>query len=397
MTARPVLYLDCFSGIAGDMLIGALLDLGGPTLADLDRDLAGLSIRGYRLSAERVQRGAVSAVKFRVEISPDQPERDHREIQELLARSRLEPEVARRAAAVFRRIAEAESAVHGEDASHVHFHEIGAVDSIVDIAGACALFARLGWPDVRSSALPLGGGKVETRHGLLPVPAPATAYLVRGLAVAPSIETFEQTTPTGAALVAEFARSPGGPLPRMTVGAVGHGAGDRDAGRLPNVLRAWLGEEPAPAEMLWVVEAQVDDLAGELSAALADALFAAGARDVWLAPVQMKKGRPGILASCLADAGRLDAVTDAFFSSSTTFGLRRYPVERLELDREHVPVQTPHGEVRVKIGVWRGKVVTASPEYEDCAERARTAGVPIRVVYRAAEVAWEAQRRASQG
>jgi uncharacterized protein (TIGR00299 family) protein len=297
-----------------------------------------------------------------------------------------------RALAVFRRLAEAEARVHGTTAEKVHFHEVGAVDAIVDIVGVCAGLEMLGVERVVSSGLPMGSGYVDAAHGRLPVPVPAVVELMKGVPIRPCDEEGELVTPTGAALVVTLADA-FGPMPAMVIEKVGYGAGSRGGKHVPNVLRVILGRPVAgscadEADVVWLLEANVDDASGEALGAATQALFEAGALDVWLTPATMKKGRPGVVLACLAAEGLVAAVEEAIFRETPTFGVRRSAVERTKLAREHATVQTAFGPVRVKVGRRGGRVVTASPEYEDCRRLAAERGAAFREVYAAAMAAW---------
>jgi len=296
-------------------------------------------------------------------------------------------------------LAEAEARVHGTTAEKVHFHEVGAVDAIVDIVGVCAGLALLGVDRVVASPLPMGSGSVDAAHGRLPVPVPAVVELMKGVPIRPCEEEGELTTPTGAALAVTLAEA-FGPMPAMVIEKVGYGAGAREGKRVPNVLRVLLGRAVSPssssatpgqadeADVVWLLEANVDDASGETLGAATQALFEAGALDVWLTAATMKKGRPGVVLACLAPEGLVAAVEEAIFRETPTFGVRRSAVERTKLAREHATVETAFGPVRVKVGRRGGRVVTASPEYEDCRRLAAERGVAFREVYAAAMEAW---------
>jgi len=426
-----ILYIDAFSGISGDMFLGALVD-AGLAEADLREALASLPIEGYELLVRREKRGGLAATRVEVKLDPkaEQPHRHLSDIENIIGAAG-EPAVAKamagerggpasldalrrggeRALAVFRRLAEAEARVHGTTAEKVHFHEVGAVDAIVDIFGVCAGLEMLGVERVVASPLPMGSGSVDAAHGRLPVPVPAVVELMRGHPIRlrqgfggqAHDEEGELTTPTGAALAVTLAEA-FGPMPPMTVETVGYGAGARQNaecrmqnGRqkqhVPNVLRVILGRPAAgscadEADVVWLLEANVDDASGETLGAATQALFEAGALDVWLTAATMKKGRPGVVLACLAAEGLVAAVEEAIFRETPTFGVRRSAVERTKLAREHATVQTAFGPVRVKVGRRGGQIVTASPEYEDCRRLAAERGVALREVYAAAMAAW---------
>jgi len=383
------------------MLLGALVDAGLPE-ADLRACLARLPVTGCAIDLRREKRLGLDVA--RAEVRATRHEHHHRhlaDIEGLIDGAGLPGRAAEWATAVFRRLAEAEAKVHGSTPEEVHFHEVGAVDSIVDIVGVCAGLALVGVERIVASPLPLGSGFVEMAHGRLPVPAPAVVELMRGVPTAECDEPGELTTPTGAAILVTLAER-FGTMPPMVIEAVGYGAGARQGPRTPNVVRVILGRAAeeggdVEADAAWLLEANIDDATGETLGAATQALLEAGALDVWLTPATMKKGRPGVVLACLAADGALEAVEAAVFRETTTFGVRRTRVQRTKLAREHVAVATPLGAVRVKVGRRAGAVVTASPEYEDCLRLAREHGIPFRQVYEAARAAWEAGRRGATG
>ena len=439
MTER-VLWIDARAGLAGDMLCAALLDLGAE-LARLEADLGALGVDGWSLSTSRVQRGAFAALHFNVALDSDSADassdsadtsdadgHDHShghghdhghshghehghahsheghrswaDIRALLTAAELPERARARALAAFSALAIAEGRVHGLPPDEVGFHEVGAVDSIVDTVGACLLLEQLDVDRIICSPLPLGGGTVRAAHGVMSVPVPAVIELL----AAGRFKTFqdripgERVTPTGAALAVTLGTC--GAMPGMTPLGSGFGAGTRDPAAIANVVRVVLGEvdnaadnaagnvaDAPPAEAVAVLEAQVDDMPGEWVPPLIDALLAAGALDAMVTPVTMKKGRPGMLLTVLSPPTLADPVADVLLRHATTFGVRRTIAQRRILARRHVTVQTRFGEVRVKIGERDGIVLQASPEYEDCAALARAAGVPIREVYAAATAA----------
>lgn len=396
-----ILYLDLQAGIAGDMFVAAMLQLGAP-LEPIARALDGLGFGPLPVRSEPCMRGPFAALRFVVApAGPDAHHRSHAEIARVLEAAPLPERARRRALAVFARLARAEGAVHGIPPEEVHFHEVGAVDSIVDTVGACLLLEQLGVDRVVASALPLGSGTVRAAHGRMTVPAPATLEVLTrwrggGAAGWPTFQDGipgERVTPTAAALVCALATPGAGPqgaMPGMRPLAVGYGAGTRDPAAIANVARVVLGEDlerpaaPPSPDRVEVLEAQVDDMPGEWIPPLIDALLGAGALDAFICPVVMKKGRPGMLITALAPEGRAEPVIEALLRHSTTLGLRRRATRREVLERRHEVVQTPFGEVRIKLGLRGGMVIQSSPEFEDCAARAREAGVPIQDVYRAA-------------
>ncbi len=380
------LHFDCFSGVSGDMMVGALLDAGA-SFERLETGLKSLGVPGFHITAEKVVKKGVTATQFGVHVdSSEKPHRHLRHILEIIEGGDLPAQVKEASAATFRRIAEAEAAVHGTTVEKVHFHEVGALDSIVDVIGAHLALYDLGVRKVTASPLALGGGQVKCGHGLMPVPAPATALLVKDIPSYGGGVDAELTTPTGAALIAQMARG-FGPMPSMTPETVGYGSGTRDLPDRPNVLRALLGktdEAGLRAEPIVVIESTLDDMSPELYPPLIGALMDCGARDAFLTPVQGKKGRPGHLVTVLCDETQVEAVTQALFANSTTLGLRMRTESRYCLERSWEWTATPWGEVRMKIGHLNGQPHLRQPEYEDCRQRAEEAGVPVRTVYAAA-------------
>jgi hypothetical protein len=365
-----------------------LLDAG----ADLETIRGGLDSLGvsdFSVSAEKVVKKGVAATQFQVHVDPDapMPHRHLHTIETLIEESNLPCVVKESAIAVFQRLGAAEAAVHGTTIEKVHFHEVGAVDSIVDIVAACHGLHLLGVEQVYSSALAVGFGTVQCAHGLMPVPAPATARLLQGLPTYGGAVEGEMVTPTGAALVAEKAVD-FGPAPAMRVEAIGYGSGTRDHAGQPNVLRVLVGaatdNAAANAETIVVVETNIDDMNPELLPPLLSALLDAGARDAFLTPVLAKKGRAAHCVTALCDEESLPAVQQAFFAHSTTLGIRMRREERMVLKREWKNVDTPWGAVRVKQGRLGDTHYTAAPEFEDCRQRAEEAGVAVRAVYEAA-------------
>lgn len=381
--------VEPFGGASGDMFLGALIDAGASQVA-LQEALSTLGLDGWKLEVASTKRGTICATSVKVHAEGEQPRRRLRDILALFDASELPARAKQCAKAVFEALARAEAEVHGTQPGEVHFHEVGAVDSIVDIAGSCTAAELLGIEKFYCREIVLGGGEVACAHGKLPAPSPATLKLLAGLPVRFVPGRTEMTTPTGAALLAtlcEFTQE----IPAFTLGATGCGAGQRDDPGRPNVLRVTLGETTQHAPAVWVVEANIDDMNPEMYAQACEVLFAAGALDVYMTPVQMKKLRPGVVLSALCPQDTLAVVEQAFFEHTTTFGVRRHRVERSELERRVETVETPYGTVQVKLGIFGGKVVTVSPEYESCAAIARKAGVPVKDVYAAALAAWQAK------
>lgn len=442
------LHLDPVSGIAGDMTVAALVDAGVPP-AVVTEAVGAVGASGLRVRFETRRRGAFvgrgfvvagpgigkaeprrrRAVSSVVHAHSDHTEehdhhdhdhvhshpdghgdrphdhgdaspsvgrirgeaahahRDYRDIRRLLRRAKLDPDAKALAEEVFARLAEVEAALHGMPLDRVTFHEVGALDSIADIVGAAAAIAWLAPSSIGSSAPVVGTGSVRTAHGIVPVPAPATAALLHGIIIRAE-GPGELTTPTGAAILASIVDR-FGPPPPMRLRAVGYGAGTRDLPDRPNVLRVLVGEPvgqllPASADEVLLLEANIDDMSGQLLSALLDALFVAGALDAWAAPIVMKKGRPAHQVSALVDPSAAAGVERAFFLNSTTLGIRRQAVARTTLARSVTRVDTVHGEVQVKVAALDGEVIGAEPEFDDCRRRARASGVPVRRVWSAA-------------
>lgn len=389
-----VLYLDLFSGASGDMLLAALLDLGLP-LEKLTASLRLMRLSGYDLSAEKKVTHGLSGTRLVVRDDLDaHPARHMPEVRELIQSSGLSAWVKKTSVAVFERLARAEAGVHGVPVEKVHFHEIGAVDSLVDIVGFAVGLELLGVHEVRSSPVPLGSGTIQTAHGLLPVPAPATAALLAevGAPTRPHPAETEIVTPTAAALLAELATFS---LPPLTLRRIGYGIGAKE---LPwaNVVRAFLGDTTEPdqeggsgqdgADATVLIECNVDDSTGEELGFAMERLFTAGALDAWFTPIQMKKNRPGVMLSVLARPSDSAALAAAVLRDTSTLGVRiSPPLSRLVCDREMREVTTAWGGVRVKVKLLNGVALSAAPEYEDCARIAREHGIPLRQVMDAAK------------
>lgn len=433
------LYLDLFSGISGDMFIGALLDLGVDA-RQLEHELGKLELGGYHLHVSRTTRGSIEGVKFDVHLESDhdhhgpaghhhdhehEPAHEHdkahghshehqhahghshshgsathahehartfAEIRQLIRDSHLSTWVKERSLAVFQRIAVAEGKVHGLPAEQVHFHEVGAVDSIVDIVGACIAMEMLERPRLLASTVVEGTGSVDCAHGRFPVPAPATLAILgaRGIPLTQCEEPHELVTPTGAALLAELVDE-FGPMEALVAERIGFGLGSRQNKTRPNVLRAVLGEGadvPKPhdwqTDTICVLEANIDDLNPEILGQFVEGALKAGALDVFYTPIQMKKNRPGVLLSVLCAEADADKFTELMLRETSSFGVRRHATERRKLAREFVTVNTPFGSVTVKLGRLDGKIIQAAPEFESCKQAAAAAGVPIKAVYEAA-------------
>ena len=378
-----VAYFDCPSGAAGDMIMASLLDAGVP-LAALKDGLEKLALGGWDLRTRQVMKGAFRATKVDVEIdrSAHQHQRSLRDILQILEASGLAPSVKERAGRIFTRLADAEARVHGTSRESVHFHEVGAVDAIVDVTGAVLALDLAGVRAVHVSALPIGGGYVAGAHGKIPIPGPGTAELLRGFPVVDTGVRAELVTPTGAAILTTLAAS-AGRMPPLTVDTVGYGAGTVDLPDTPNVLRCFLGETTASEagdETVLEIETTIDDMSPQLYEPLIERLFGAGALDVYLQPVIMKRGRPGIVVTALCPPDRVGDLSQALFEESTTIGVRWSERRRARLEREIVTLTTAYGAIPFKVSRLSGRVVTVTPEFADVARIAREKSLPVRDV-----------------
>jgi len=383
-----ICYLDAFSGISGDMLVGALADAGADTsrIADALTSLG----TGAEFQFEKTKRCGIGATKFHVSGGHTHKHRHLPDILGMIGQARLPERVKSDAAAVFQRLGEEEAAVHQLPVGHVHFHEVGAVDSIADIVGACLGFQLLGVHEIQCSAINTGSGTVNTEHGVLPVPAPATAALLRGKPIYARGPAVELTTPTGAAVAVTLATRFGS-LPPMNLSRVGYGAGGRDFPEHANVLRLMVGEASGAAEATTVsiIEANMDDLSPQVLGYAMERLFEAGALDVSFTPMFMKKNRPGTLLRVIARPEDEDRLAQIVFVETSTLGVRVMAAQRCVMARGTVEVETPHGTVRIKVS----NSGSFSPEYEDCRKLAVEAGVPLRQIMAEANQAyWKSQQ-----
>ena len=371
-----VLYVDCIGGVAGDMLLGALIDAGA-TVDGLD----GLGVDGLAVHTEKAERHGITATRVTVKGAAGQPHRDWASIREQIDAAGLDERPRARAQEAFKRLAHAEGRIHGVDPERVHFHEVGAVDAIGEVVGVALALESLGVDRVVCSPLPMGRGFVNAAHGRLPLPAPATVALLEGAPLHGVEIDLELVTPTGAALVAALADGYG-PLPKLTLEGAGYGAGSRDLDALPNIVRVIVGSEPRAASApVSLIEANLDDMVPELAPDAAAACFAAGALDVWTAPVQMKRGRPGFVMSALARRESERAVAEAMLRETSTLGVRIAHLDRIELDRESWTVEVGGEPVRVKVGRLDGHVVNLAPEHADCERAARISGAAVKTVW----------------
>ena len=372
-----LLFFDCFSGVAGDMTIAALLDLGIP-FEVVQQAVASLPLDGYQLVTKRVVHSGIVAQHFDVQVAAGQPQRSYGAIDDMLAEAPLDPASSRLARAIFRRLGEAEAHVHQLPLREVHFHEVGAVDAIVDVVGAAVAISYLG-AEVVVSPLPLGRGFVKAQHGVLPLPAPATLQCLRGAPTEQVPLDVELVTPTGAAIVSTIATDYSR-WPAMTPTQVGYGAGTRNLPDRPNLLRLVLGEPAGESSSHELIEANVDDMTGELAGHTLATLLAAGARDAWATPITMKKGRPGLTISVLAARDRAATLADLLLRETTSIGVRTTPLRRIERPRKIVQVATRYGTLPVKVSEGPHGPPQIKPELDACAEAAAGHSVPLRQV-----------------
>ncbi len=409
------LYLDLFSGISGDMFIGALVALGVEP-RQLEQELSKLGLTEYHLHFHQGDKAGIAGIKFDVHLEEDhdhqhghshfhshshshQRERDFSQIKQLILASRLSDWVKNKAVAVFQRLAIAEGNIHGVPPEQVHFHEVGAVDSIVDIVGACIGLELLGKPRLLASPVVDGNGWVDCAHGRYPIPAPATLAILgqRGIPLSQCEEPTELVTPTGAALLAELVEA-FGPMQGLVAEKIGFGLGTRDNQTRPNVLRAVLGQTAVGSaaahdwetDTIAVLETNLDDVTGEVLGYFVERALSAGALDVFHTPIQMKKNRPAVLLTVLCAEADADRFTEMLLRETTSLGVRRHSAERRKLAREFTNVKTQFGEVTVKLGKLDGRVIQVAPEYESCKQAAEKANVPLKEVYHAAVRAFHA-------
>lgn len=381
-----IAYFDCFAGVAGDMIVGALLD-AGLEFCDLESELGKLGVSGYEMTAARTERNGISGTEFRVETDEGETERTAAELVHIVEGSALDVDVKTRSAEILRDLARVEAGIHGKAVEEIHLHELGGLDTIVDVVAAIVGLRKLGIDAVYASRIHVGTGFVECRHGTLPVPAPATMALLEGIPVRSLGIESELATPTGVAILKGLAES-FGPLPPMRVSATGYGAGSR-ALPIPNLLRVSLGDlnDEHGADEILVVETNIDDMNPEFFGHVSELLLARGALDVYTTPVLMKKNRPGMVLSVLAPPDMLDEITGVLFTETTTLGIRIDRVARRKVPRETMTVETRFGRLTAKVSRFRSGAANIAPEYEDCRRAALGRGVPLRDVYEAVAAA----------
>lgn len=386
-----IAYFDCIAGASGDMILGALLD-AGVSLEQLVRDLAGLRLEGFELQSSQVQRGGLRAVKVDVLVSDPLAERRLEQILSIIQGSALPEHIVHKAVEIFSRLGAVEASIHGAEPQQVHLHELGGLDTIVDVVGTLLGLDYLDIQEIYCSAIPLGRGMTRSQHGALPLPSPATLALLDGAPVVGREIDKELVTPTGAVLLTSLAKSFGA-IPAMRLERTGYGAGSREL-EIPNVLRLLVGDKVAPAqgqvETLVMLETNIDDWNPEFYDYLLERLFVQGAVDVALLPLQMKKNRPAVQVQVLCPPAEADQLADVLFTETSTLGIRRQYLERTALEREIIQVDTPYGAIRVKVAKLAGERFKMAPEYEDCRRAASRHNQPLREVYRlAAQLAQE--------
>ncbi len=385
-----IAYFDCFSGASGDMILGALIDAGF-SQEKLNEELKKLSVDNYEINSKKVLRAAITGTKFDVSIKEDTIHDEHhrkrtlKDISRLINESSLSESVRKESIKIFENLANAEAKVHNTLPEEVHFHEVGAIDSIVDIVGAVIAFDSLKIRNIYYSPIRTGTGFVKCHHGQFPIPAPATVELLKGHHVTGTNIQRELTTPTGAAILTTLGVNVE-TCPEITLQQVGYGAGSHEIPQIPNLLRVMIGETITVCEQdeVWMVETNIDDMPGEHFGYLLEKILDAGALDGYITPVQMKKSRPGTLISIIVDDACLSKVERLIFEQSTTFGIRKYRASRKKLHRKLVDVETEYGMIKVKVGVLNGCIKNITPEHEDCRKIAEERGIPLKLIYNTA-------------
>jgi uncharacterized protein (TIGR00299 family) protein len=382
------LYFDCFAGASGDMILGALV-AAGVDKAKLLEQLSLLKVDGFAVDFVAVEKSGLSALHARVQTAHEHKHRHLSHIRTIIQESQLSDSVKQRAIAIFTKLAEAEARVHNEPVEHVHFHEVGALDAIVDVVGAAICFDLLQIDHFVCSPIHVGSGTVEMSHGRFPVPPPAVTELLKGVPFYSTDLKGELLTPTGAAIITTVCNEYG-PIPQMRIEHTGYGAGTREYEKFPNVLRVMIGEVDSGSvtdEKLWMIETNLDDVSSQILGYVMERAFELGARDCYFTAVQMKKNRPGVLLSILTEEDRKNELMELVFTETTTLGVRTYEVTRRALDREMVKVRTPYGPIDVKVAKLNGRVVNEMPEFEQCRDAAQKAGVALKEVEDATRLA----------
>ena len=386
-----VAYFDCFSGISGDMTVGALLD-AGLKIEILEKELKKLGLTGYQLEVNKVVKKGISATRFKVKIKEEGVERGYKDILTILEKSKLDEEIKKESKKIFFNIAQAESKIHQKDIDRIHFHEIGGLDSIIDIISAVIGIKTLGVEAIYSSVLPVGKGFVKCAHGVIPVPAPATLELLKNIPTYSGGIESEMITPTGAAIIGTLAES-FGERPLMKIERTGYGAGEKEFS-IPNLLRVSIGEKILKGEDLkddyvsdeaMLVETNIDDMNPEFYDYIMEKLFSQGALDVFFTPIQMKKNRPANMLSIIVYKQDLKEILEVLFLESTTLGIRIREIKRLRLAQQNFLAETKYGKIRIKVGIFKGEIKNIAPEYEDCKKIAKQHQVPLKEVYEEAK------------
>ncbi|MBU1036030.1 nickel pincer cofactor biosynthesis protein LarC [bacterium] len=382
-----IAYFDCFSGISGDMTVGALLD-AGLEIETLEKELKKLGLSGYQLEVNKVVKKGISATQFKVKIKEEGVERRFKDILTIFEKSKLDEEIKKETKKIFFNIAQAESKIHQKDIDKIHFHEIGGLDSIIDVTAAVIGIKTLGIEEIHSSALPVGKGFVKCAHGVIPVPAPATLELLKNIPTYSGGIESEMITPTGAAIIGTLAKS-FGERPLMKIERIGYGAGEKEF-TIPNLLRVSIGEKILKDENLKdgyvsdeavLIETNIDDMNPEFYDYIMEQLFSQGALDVFLTPIQMKKNRPAHMLSIIVYEQDLKEILEVLFSESTTLGVRIREIKRLRLAQQNFIAETKYGKIRIKVGIFKREIKNIAPEYEDCKKMAKQHQVPLKEVY----------------
>ena len=386
-----IAYFDCFSGISGDMTVGALLD-AGLEIETLEKELKKLGLSGYQLEINKVAKKGISATKFKVKTKEEGVERRFKDILTILEKSKLDEEIKKETKKIFFNIAQAESKIHQKEIDKIHFHEIGGLDSIIDITSAVIGIKTLGIEEIHSSALPMGKGFIKCAHGVIPIPAPATLELLKNIPTYSGGIESEMITPTGAAIISTLAKS-FGKRPLMKIERIGYGAGEKEF-TIPNLLRVSIGEKILKDKNLKdgyvsdeavLIETNIDDMNPEFYDYIMDQLFSQGALDVFLTPIQMKKNRPAHMLSIIVYEQNLKEILEVLFSESTTLGVRVREVKRLRLAQQNFIAETKYGKIRVKVGIFKGEIKNVAPEYEDCKKMAKQHRIPLKEIYEEAK------------
>lgn len=377
-------YFDCFSGICGDMILGALIDLG-LDISYLKKELEKLNISGYEIQVKKVKKNHIVCTDVDIIIKDRQSHRSLKDIYDIIDNSQLDKEIKQRSKEIFQKLAQAESKVHNIEINKVHFHEVGAIDSIIDVVGAVIGIKKLQINNVYSSHLPLGKGFIKCSHGTLPVPVPATVEILKDIPVYSTNIRHEMVTPTGAAIITTLTKH-FGDMPLMKINHIGYGAGKTKTEH-PNLLRVFLGDlqQGFNVEVTTMIETNIDDMNPEIYGYLVQKLFDNGALDVFFTHIQMKKNRPGVKLSVISSIENVDKLVDIIFTETSTFGVRFYETKRMKLTIEKRKVKTKHGEVTVKIGKRGNQIMTVSPEFEDCKKIADKKDIPLKEVYELAK------------